>query len=342
MRRAPTCKPDVDEALLAVDGGGSKARAVLEFQGRLAARALCRGINPRDIVPLEFERRLRSLLGPLFAWLEASSPGRPVEVSACVALAGVGMPSARHRCETAARRTIERHGICRRLVLLTDAGALVEARLSQRDGVVLIAGTGSIALAVKHRRGRSGGVGSGRTQVARAGGRGGFADRGSGVAIGMGLVESAVGVRSETVPEGLLLRGLYARRGHSLESVARAFLRQARPWERARISAVAPILIEACFKKDPAAMAIVERAAADLAKLAAAAAERAGLRGRFEVHLSGGLFASRPFSRLVASSLRRALPGARVRMVREPVLEVLGLARRWQTRRQVARRPPAR
>jgi N-acetylglucosamine kinase-like BadF-type ATPase len=337
VRGLPERGRDADLALLAVDGGGSKARAVLEYRGRLVARTLCKGINPHDIGPLEFERRLHSLIGPLFAGLKASSAGLPVEVWACLALAGVGRPFARRRFESVARRAIERYGICRRLALLTDAGALLEARLSEGDGVVLIAGTGSIALAVKHRGGRSGGAGPGRTSVARAGGHGGFADRGSGFAIGMGLVESAVRVRSDIVPGGLLLRGLYARRGGSFESVARAFLRQARPWDRARISALAPVVIEAYCKKDPGARVIVERAAADLAELAAAAAERAGLRGRFELYLSGGLFASRPFTRLVASGLRRTLPGARVRMVREPLLEVLGLARR-----QVPRRLPAR
>jgi N-acetylglucosamine kinase-like BadF-type ATPase len=337
VRRAPACRRDADEALLAVDGGGSRARAVLEYRGRLAARALCKGINPRDIGLTEFERRLHSLLGPLFAGLKASPASGPVEVSACLALAGVGRPLARRRCEAIARRAIERYGVCRRLALLTDAGALLEARLGERDGVALIAGTGSIALAVKHQGGGSGGAGTGRARVARVGGQGGFADRGSGFAIGMGLVESAVRVRSETIPDGILLRGLYARRGGSFESVAPAFLRHARPWDRARISALAPIVIEAYCKKDPTARSIVEQAATDLVKMAAAAAKRAELRGRFEVHLSGGLFASRPFARLVASRLRRAVPGARVRFVREPVLEVLSLARR-----QVARRFPAR
>lgn len=328
----------MDIAYLAVEGGGSKARAALLHRDRLLARIESSGINPGDIGYREFERRLCSLVEPLLAGLKVGlggSPRRsPVSVSACLALAGAGNLPVRRRCRAIAGRVIRRHVACRRLTLMTDAEALVRTYLNERDGVVLIAGTGSIAMGVRHR----GGSGSGRTRseartrVVRVGGLGGLADAGSGFRVGMGLIEHALRVLDGTEPEGVAVPMLCRRYRITLKDVPSIFL----PPERSRISSLAPTVLAAHRAGDPIAASIVAQAVCDLADLVGRAIKRAGLLDRFQVYLSGGLFASPTFRGQFVKQLRKLAPGAVPQFVAEPLVGVLALAKQPQ----VTTRPP--
>ena len=271
---------------LAVDGGGSKGRAVLERGGRTAARMEPSGLNPRDITPSEFEARLASLVSPLFAGA-MGTPRARAQIYACVALAGAGDPAVRRRCRVAIGRVLRRHGICRRLRVVTDAAALVETRLGHRDGIVLIAGTGSICLGVKHARGRM--------RVVRAGGLGGVRDEGCGFAIGARFA------------------------GHSLGAV--------RP-ERARVASLAPLVFRACAAGDRSARAVIEEAVCDLVRMVVSVRSGAGLSGRVEVHVSGGLFQNDAFRSLFRRRLARALPGSSPQAATEVLPALVKLARK--------------
>jgi N-acetylglucosamine kinase-like BadF-type ATPase len=301
----------MEKAYLAVEGGGSKARAILEYRGVVTARTEWYGLNPRDVGLAEFSSRLGSLLVPLLSRL----PARQAEISACVAAAGLGSPAYRMLCEPAIRRLLEHHGICWRLELLSDIEALVEAFLDERDGVILIAGTGSVCVAVKHTR-------AGVVR-ARVGGRGGVLDRGSGYWLGFHVLKHAIGVRDGLERSSGTLEVLGRRYGVKAQQVAARLI----PPLRHEIAGIVPALLEAYADQDRFAQALVRRGAVNLAAIITAAAKRAGLAGRFGIYLAGGLFESPVVRGLIRQEITRRSPQAVIHRVREPLLAVLGLAR---------------
>lgn len=307
----------MEEVYLAVEGGGSKSRAVLEHHGCLFARTEWRGLNPNDIGPDEFDRRLRSLLAPLLGRLAT----RAVSISACFAMAGVGKPALRRQCRAIASRVVRPYGTCRHLALTTDAEALARTCLQARNGVVLIAGTGSVALGVRRRDGRGG---DGRQIVVKVGGLGGLADTGSGFSIGMALIEHCLRAVGGSELQSASSRLLCKRYRVNLEGVPKCFFGA----ERSRVSSLAPSVLECYRQGDPAARSIVYRAVGDLVLMVVKAKQRAGLPGRFPVYVSGGLFRNDAFRRLFLGRLRSVLPRVTTHNVTEPLLGVLQLARR--------------
>lgn len=301
----------MEQAYLGIDGGGSKARAALEYRGRVTARTDWTGLNPRDIGYATFSRRLRGLLDPLFSGL----PSEPVALSACCAIAGFGAEFVRALCAPRIRRLLGGYGVCRRLEVMSDLDALVETCLAGRDGLVLIAGTGSVCVAIRHT--------GGGAVSARVGGRGGLLDRGSGYWIGLEVLKHTLGVRDGLArPTGTL--ALVSRRlGVPAAEVAALLL----PPRREQIAGLVPDVLKAYLEGDGFARALVRRAVLHLVGTAEAAQGRSGLTGRFNLHLSGGLFASPIVWDLFKQHARHAAPLAVIRRAPEPLLGVLQIAR---------------
>ena len=88
-----------------------------------------------------------------------------------------------------------------------------------------------------------------------------------------------------------------------------------------------PDVLEAYLEGDRFARAVVERAVLHLAHAAAEAKTRVSLRGGFEIHLAGGLFASPIVWDLFRRRVRRAAPLAVVRRAPEPLLGALRIAK---------------
>jgi len=168
------------EVLLAIEGGGSKGRAAIAWDGKIAARLLPVGLNPNDIDPDLLKQRLESLILPLLK-LPGFSLG---PLRAFAALAGAGRPAARQECSSVLRAILKPRSTRLRLKVTSDAGALLERFFARRDGIVLIAGTGSICLGAKH-------VGK-RRATARAGGWGSYLDEGCGFKLGLGVLGARV------------------------------------------------------------------------------------------------------------------------------------------------------
>ena len=95
-------------------------------------------------------RRLPEAAGGLVAPLLAGLPRQPVALSACFAIAGLGSEFVRLLERAQDKANPQPHGACRRLEVMSDLGALVETCLAERDGLVLIAGTGSVCVGVRH------------------------------------------------------------------------------------------------------------------------------------------------------------------------------------------------
>ncbi|MFH1221054.1 MAG: BadF/BadG/BcrA/BcrD ATPase family protein [Candidatus Eisenbacteria bacterium] len=306
-------------AFLGVDGGGSKARAILEYGGRIVVRGDHQGLNPVDIGFKEFERRLRLLLAPLLGCL----PDNRVPVYACFALAGAGKPSIRRRCRVIILRVLRERARCGHLDVTTDAHALLARFRGKREGIVLIAGTGSICLGMKRQRRR--------TTVTRVGGLGGGLDAGSGYRMGIQLLQHAweVGAGREGPSDSIRL--FCRRRGIAIAEISKrivppdGLIRAA--VRRGPIADLAKVVLEAYDMGDRFSAMVVEESVSSHIDMIVAVKERAGLSSRVPVVASGGLLASQSMRRLLRKRLKRALPEASLSVVTEPLLDILGIAK---------------
>jgi N-acetylglucosamine kinase-like BadF-type ATPase len=203
----------------------------------------------------------------------------------------------------------------------TDAAIALEAALGddsgkQRPGIVVIAGTGSIACA-RDPQGR----------VLRCGGWGAvFGDEGSGYGLARNAVRAALRAFDGRGPRTRL--GEAITRALHLKSVIELAGRNASPEE---IAALAPVVIKTARAGDAVARNLVDNAGRDLAELALALIPRLGPKNEsVRVVCAGGLFrASIALRRSFAQHVKEAAPGARISPLRrEPVEGALALARR--------------
>jgi glucosamine kinase len=226
------------------DVGGTTLRVV----ARDAAGRTRRRRGP-VVPPHALPARLRTALS---AWAI-----RPDQVAALV-VASRGVDARGARAATARLR-----GLARRVRVISDVEAARDGALGDRPGILLLAGTGSIALG---RDGRGG--------LGRAGGLGPLlGDEGSAFWIGRAWLPIA---RRDA--SALALRRL-----------ARA------PDAVARVAALAPAALRAARRRHPRARAIVADAQSALAALVADLAARLRLRPPIPVSWAGGLLADPRF-----------------------------------------------
>jgi N-acetylglucosamine kinase-like BadF-type ATPase len=282
--------------LLAVEGGGSTGRAVLEFGGRRLLNTIARGLNPVDVGERVFKERFAALVVPLLDKLE----GEISSIRASAAIAGCGRPNVARRCKRIIAGLLKEFKAKQHIKVMSDADALVECLIGAGRGIVLLAGTGSICLAVRRRKGSR--------AIWRVGGWGAYLDEGSGVRIGLEVLLVVLRSLDGRQPPGIVTELICKRYRLAPEQIPSKFL----PPQRDRVAALAGVALEAYSLGDAAARPIVRKAAADLADMALAAKAKAHLSGRFEIFLYGGLFRSPIVSRLVRRRLRSALPQATV------------------------------
>ncbi len=143
-----------------------------------------------------------------------------------------------------------------------DASIALAGALACQPGVIIIAGTGSVAFG----RDPSG-------REARAGGWGYlFGDEGSGFAIGLAGVRAALRSRDGTGALTALEAQIPHRFGRSLVEIPVLFYEGR--IQRAAIAALAPVVTETAGAGDPVARSLVEEAAAGLAATATAVLKR--------------------------------------------------------------------
>ncbi|MGA2273047.1 MAG: BadF/BadG/BcrA/BcrD ATPase family protein [Bryobacteraceae bacterium] len=170
-----------------------------------------------------------------------------------------------------------------RLVVTTDAAVALVGATGSGLGIVVIAGTGSMALG-RNRQGRT----------ARAGGWGYvFGDEGGAFDMVRQAARAALRMEEGWGPETALRAALLEATGSaSADQLLHRFYTP--EWERSRVAALAPLVDRAASEADAVALHIVNQAAQELAQLAAAV--RAQLWRPTEVvemAYSGGVFASR-------------------------------------------------
>jgi N-acetylmuramic acid 6-phosphate etherase len=274
---------------IGVDGGGTRATAALaDADGAVFYRE----VGPAGIVRTDNPAAAAAVVAQLARALLAKVGAARAE-TLCCGLAGAGRPAERD----AVLAQLQATGVASRVVVIGDAEAAMADAFDGEAGVLVIAGTGSIAWAATHEG-----------DAIRVGGWGQMlGDEGSGFAIGLAglraVVRAADGRDPPTLLHGELLA---AAQIPDVEDLVR-FAGQA---PKSAIAALAPVVIRCAAEGDSVAASIRDSAVYELALLGATAAARARLHEP-RLALAGGLIAPGGTLRVtVTAALRRRLPGS--------------------------------
>jgi glucosamine kinase len=272
--------------VLGIDAGGTKTVCLLaDEQGTILAEGRGGGANLQAHGELEVEKVLHQVM-------EAALGERDVRPAAiCLGIAGVDRP----QDAEAVRGIMRRIGSKARTLVVNDALVALVAGAGEREGIVIIAGTGSIAY--------------GRDASARAARAGGWGyllgDEGSGFWIGRRALSAVVraadgrGPATELTERVLVSLGLV----RPSDLVHATYYRDLR---RGAIAGLAPVVEDARAAGDAVASEILTQAAFELTAAAGSVITRLDMRGNvFPAILAGGIFLAIPW--LANTVMRRLL-----------------------------------
>lgn len=289
-----------------VDGGGSKTHVIVARaeDGSVVAEAEGGG---SAVTPGHVPESARTIAGVVASALEKVEEADKTLSLLIVGVAGVGRRDESEQLAAA----LEDLDIASEVVVETDAEIALEDAFDGGAGIILIAGTGSIA----HGRGPSG-------ARARCGGWGPrIGDEGSGAWIGrraLGIVAAAHdGREPPTALTGAILTAAQLNEPEELI-----------PWAAASdprtVAALAPAVFSAAAS-DPRARALVDLAAEELVLHVRALSLRlfGDERADIQVAFAGGLMKKgSPLRKRVEHRLKSAVPGAHVRV--QPIVAARG------------------
>ena len=316
-----------NDAVIGVDGGGTKTVAVVaDALGHETGRAIGPGANLQTVG----EATVRERLSTLFAEL-ARGIGHPVTVRAVtVALAGVDRPddvpvAIRAINDAIIAVAASYPDVTWRLTagapsVTNDAVAALAAGARTLNGVVVIAGTGSIAFGIRDG------------QRARAGGWGSIlGDEGSGYALGYEALRAVARAHDGRADATRLTEAILSQLGAAVPPDLIGIV-SSPAWGVAETAGLAPIVVRVAESGDPVALAIIEHAAAELSMAAVAVIDALGFEPTHPLAVvqAGGLWpASATLRQAFAHRLNARAPFAVPAMSEvEPVHGAVWLARR--------------
>ena len=295
--------------VLGIDAGGTKTVALLATaDGHVVADGRAGAANLQTEGELEVEKILHTVI-------DRATDGRDVTLSAvCLGIAGAD----REDDARMIRDIMRRLGYRSNALIVNDALIALVAGAGPNPGVVVIAGTGSIAYGVNLH-----GV------AARSGGWGPtLGDEGSGYWVGRRALEAVMrdadGRGPRTVLAPLVLQ-------HFSLPNAQALIPEIyhQPHGRRAIASLASVVDHARGEGDPVAIDIMIRAADELALAAASVITRLEMRGeQFPVLLAGGMLKN---SAWLASEVRNRMAEVAPRstvapLMHEPAIGAVRLA----------------
>lgn len=272
--------------LLGVDGGQSATvAAVADEKGRILGEGEAGPCNHTRAKggARKFERALRGSIQA--AWRKAGLQGAPQFAAACLGFSG-GAADKRELVHQIVR--------ARKIYVTTDAEIALAGATGGEPGIVVIAGTGSIA----YGRNRAG-------DTARAGGWGYlFGDEGGAFDIVRQALRAVLlSHEGRSVPTRLTEVLLETTGAATVDELLHLFYTA--DWPRDRIAALAPLVDQAAEQGDAAARRILSNAGASLAELALGLRRRL-FPGRRQVLITytGGVFESK----VVRRAIERRVP----------------------------------
>lgn len=264
----------MDELLLGVDGGSSKTRALLATRSGALLGVGVDGASNQHTVGFDgATRAIQAAIAQAFA--RAGLPPTTAAV-ACLGIAGADRPIDHERFEAWALQ----QRLARRCVVVNDSELLLAAGTPDGWGVGLICGTGSICF--------------GRTPDGRVGRAGGWGylmgDEGSGYDIALRALrlatQTADGYQQAHAILGMVME--HWRLTEPIQLIGHVYRPQ---MTRADLAALAERVAILADAGDAAAIALIDRAAIDLARLVAAVVRKLDLSAP-PLALGGGLFAT--------------------------------------------------
>jgi N-acetylglucosamine kinase-like BadF-type ATPase len=257
--------------VLGIDAGGTKTVCFLaDDAGRVIAEGRGPGANFHTSGELDLESVLRQVIDEAI--------GDRAIVPAAVALGIAGVDREDEAREV--RDIIRRIGYTSPVVVVNDALIALAAGAGGKPGIVIIAGTGSIAYGVNERR-----------DAARSGGWGHIiGDEGSGYWIGREALSAVVRALDGRGPATRLIDDVLEHFGiKDISGLPRIVYDRDLP--RLSVAALGPIVERASSLGDAMARRILSRAADELTGAAAAVATKLEMRGdAFVFVLAGGVF----------------------------------------------------
>jgi N-acetylglucosamine kinase-like BadF-type ATPase len=259
---------------LGIDGGGTKTQAVvIDSSNQVLGEGNSGASNPLRV---GIDQAMENIV--LAAAEAAGRAGLRIDevTSAVVALAGISHPIHFHAVKQALDRAL---GV-KDLDLVTDAQAALVGALDGQPGVVIIAGTGSIALGVN----RAG-------ETARSGGWGPeLSDEGSGYDIARRALRAVAaefdGRSQSTKLSELIFKRLGVETAADLPGVIYSSNR-----DPVEIASLAELVTEAADNGDAVALSILSAAGEELGHLAVSVIERLRMAAcAFRIALVGSVF----------------------------------------------------
>jgi glucosamine kinase len=295
---------------LGIDGGGSKTTCLIGDETSILGTGTSAGSNPVRVGEAQARKALAAAIRQACTVANVA----PGEIRrACVGLAGAAQPEI---VELAQRIMAEL--VPGKIRVVGDMVIALQAAFGRGPGVIVIAGTGSIA----YGRNAEG-------KTARAGGWGfAISDEGSGHWIGRSAVAAALRAwdedqdSSQRLMEGIL-------RPWGLQTRDQLVL-AANATPPPDFSALFPAVLSVADAGDPSAREVLGHAGVELANLATIAIRRLFPQARnVPVAMSGGVFRSSSLARQIFyNSLRSQHPAAALNpSVVEPVRGAFELAR---------------
>jgi N-acetylglucosamine kinase len=295
--------------VLGIDAGGTKTVCLLaDGRGHVIAEARGGGANLQSAGELAVEKTLHDLMEQTLAKHDV------LPAAICLGIAGVDRPED----ADAVRGIMRRIGFKTPTLVVNDALVALVAGAGDEPGIVVVAGTGSIA----YGRDASG-------RAARSGGWGYLlGDEGGGFWIGRSALAAIVrqfdGRGPATLLTEMVLEQLHL--DSPTQLIHEVYYRDL---HRHAIAGLAPLVQRATDAGDAVAEQILMRSGAELAAAASSVIARLGMRGSvFPVILAGGIFRGVPWlTRDVTERMSEVAPRADVRLLTaEPAVGAVRLA----------------
>ncbi len=306
---------------LGIDGGGTHTLAWLgDDRGRVLAKGTGGPSNPLKVGVEEAQKGLLQAASEALQGITVTNGPRgntsihplcckqPL-AAVCAGIAGAGRRAVSQPLLAWVRKAIP----ARHHLLVTDAEIALQAAVGTGSGIIVIAGTGSIALA-RDQRGH----------VGRAGGWGStFDDLGSAYDLGRKAIMAGLqefdGRGKKTSLTGRICREL------RIPNITNIVQKDLSP---EKVAALAALVTEAACEGDLVARKLCKEAAHDLSQLAIALARRFGKRMNPVICAGGILRSSRLVRYEFARCVRQAGVASKVQLARrEPVAGALDMAR---------------
>lgn len=288
---------------LGIDGGGTNCRAaVADDDGRVLGEGRADAAN---FIRVGLEAAIRHVRQAVHeACAEAGID--PAEITAaCVGLAGTSHPDHHRRMLAALKDALPIPDI----TLETDARVALAGATGNQPGIVIIAGTGSIACGI-NARGR----------FARAGGWGpAMGDEGSGSYIGRRALEAVVMAYDYRGEPTAMMEPILRHFGVSSPPELPPVIYDDRERALREIAQLSRIVVRAAQEGDAVAKEILSDAAIELARAAAAVIEQLRMeQDAFQVAYVGGVFeAGELILKPMREEILKVAPNARI----EPPLD---------------------